>query len=669
MADNSLEKNVAIEKDEAISRLKDALAEKDAHILELEHTINVITSTRGWRFIERLRKVKEKIVPARTLRNRIFHLALRSLNYIRKEGFYEFIKNAGRRYGVAVSFFADENYRLWVEQNEPGNEDLLVQRKLARKFSERPKISIVTPVFNPDRKVFTAMLNSVLTQTYENWELCMADASSKPYVKEIIEEFRNGDRGRIKVKYLEKNLGITGNSNEALSLATGDYVALLDHDDTLAPFALFEVAKLVNGQRDADIIYSDRDIISYDDQRMYPFFKPDWSPDYLLSQNYLCHLIVFKKELLDKIHGFREGYDGSQDYDLFLRATEAASNIVHIPKILYHWRIVHGSASVDPTAKPYAYDAAIRALQDAFTRRGLKGLVTHGETKGFYDLKFVVGGQPKVLIIVLSKNGKDTLKTGLDSILPQTTYGNYEILVVDCGDQKEGITEYKNAIVGHPVVKIIKFCDKQHNISEVINIAVSGTDANYIALMPQAVKVLSGDWLERMLGFAQRKEIGAVGAKLLSRDGKIFSAGLILDRKGNVRRSHHGFPGDSPGYNGRIRSVHNVSAISTCIMMRKEVFAEVEGLDPQFNFYFDVDLCLKLRARNYRVVYEPHAELVVHEFTEDSPEMKEILDKEKRLLLQKWGDILKEGDPYYNPNLTEVNEDFSIRIKRERKLF
>jgi len=586
------------------------------------------------------------------------------LNQIRKEGLNSFIKKTDPGYVAAIDLFDDENYKLWSEQNEPDIDSINKQKELSRRFELKPKISIITPVFNPDRKVFVEMIESVVNQTYPHWELCLSDASTDPSIKDIIEGSIKTGRGRIKVKYLDQNKGIAGNSNEALSLATGDYVALLDHDDALAPFALYEVVKAINEHPEVNFIYSDRDIISYDGKRLHPFFKPDWSPDYLLSQNYLCHINVFRKQLIDEVGGVREGYEGSQDYDLVLRATELTDRIIHIPKILYHWRIVAGSASVDATAKPYAYDAAIRTLEDAAERRGWPVTVTHGISKGMYDVKFIIKGKPKVSIVIPSEDCGALLKRCIHSILEGSGYTNYELVVVGSGEVEQILAQHKGKKSAFPL-KLLT-CAKRGSFSEACNYAVSRADGEYILFLRENMEVASDEWIEHMIGFAQREVTGAVGAKLLSSDGTVYAAGLILDEKGNVRRSHHLHPRNSPGYNGRIQCVQNVSAVSACVLVRKEVFEEAGGFDPRLSAYAEIDLCLKLREMNYLIVYNPHAELYYHGphavENEHGHERPEELKKERELFVRKWGHILKKGDPFYSPNLTGDKEDFSIRI-------
>ncbi len=640
--------------------LKNTISEKDGQIIQLHRTIHSMKESLGWRLLDRFRKIRERYFPVGAGRRKIYDLAINAIKTAYRGEMKSYMQEMSEQYKPLSD---RAKYELWIAKNEPDSTAIEDQRNRSREFPVRPLISIITPVFNPDKKVFIEMIESVVSQTYDNWELCLADASTESHVRRIIEEYMRNNGNRIKVKYLHGNKGITGNSNEALSLATGDFIALLDHDDTLAPFALFEVVKAINENRDIEFIYSDRDIISYDNQRLYPFFKPDWSPDYLLAQNYLCHLNVFRKKMIDEIGGFREGYDGSQDYDLLLRVTEFTNKITHIPKILYHWRIVHGSASVNPDAKVYAYNAAVRALQDAIYRRGWKGTVTHGSTRGFYNIKLDINGNPGVSIVIPSKNGNEMLKRSVNS-LQKTTYNNCEIVIVSNNNIEEWISRELSHISN---IKLLKY-DKPFHFFGMSNYAVPYLNTEYVLFLDQHTEIISTDLIELLLGFAQRKGTGAVGAKLIYTNGTIHSAGLIIDNRANVRKSHHGHPRDNSGYNGSVQNVHNVSAVSgICMMVRKEVFHSVGGFDTTFDEYGDIDFCLKLQEGKYIIVYQPLAELFYHKTPSTTDKhaqgMREQHMKEKELFLLKWDHILQKGDPYYNPNLTAEGEDFSLNVK------
>lgn len=559
-------------------------------------------------------------------------------------------------------------YQVWIVKNEPDARRLEEQRELSRSLRYRPKVSIVTPVYNIDRDILKITVESVINQTYDNWELCLADgASSKPHVKEVLESYSKKDK-RIKIKLLAENKGISGNSNEAISMATGEFIALLDHDDALPPFALFEVARAINERPELDFIYSDRDMITMEGKRHNPYFKPDWSPDYLLSCNYLCHLNVFSRSIIEKTGGFREAFDGSQDYDIVLRVTELTDKIRHIPKILYHWRTMPGSAANSSDAKPYAYTAALKALQEALKRRGYEGTVEENSfTKGLYNVKLRVNSNPKVSIIIPSKDNSGILSKCISSILNKTTYKNYEIVLVDNQSNDDKTFEYYRQLKGVPQIKILEY-GYSFNFSKINNFGVSKTDSEYIVFLNNDTELITGNWLELMLGFAQRKDIGAVGVKLLYPDETIQHAGLFIGVTGYLGRSHHKFPRNSFGHGGRIQATQNLSAVAAaCMMMRRGVFEGVGGFDARFEVaHGDIDLCLKLREKDLLIVYLPFVELYHYEsYTrgyEDTDEKKERFALENSLFIKQWGHILKNGDPYYNPNLTVDNEDFAIRI-------
>jgi glycosyltransferase involved in cell wall biosynthesis len=653
-------------KEKIISEKEKIISEKEQEIVALNNSLIIITQTFGWRMLEKLRRMRDILLPKGANIRTLYGLGEKSLKYIEREGFGRFLKKVMFKLKLSKLTDTRNDYSVWIKKNEPDSNALMGQKMLSDSFHLKPKISIITPVYNPDRKCFVEMLESVMSQTYGNWELCLADASTFPYVREIIDSYAERERSKIKVLYLKNNYGISENSNRAISLASGEYMALLDHDDTLAPFALFEAVKAINESPDVDFIYSDRDKVTNDGVRFDPFFKPDWSPDYLLSQNYVCHLNVFSRDIIKKVGGFR-GYDGSQDYDLVLRVTEATGRIIHIPKILYHWKVTSGSAAGDSEAKPYAYEAAVRALQDSVNRRGWKATVTQGLTRGLYRVWFHVDRLQKVSIIIPTKDNVEILRRCVDSILQKTTYTNYEIVIVDNKSRENATFNYYATLKDNKKISLLRY-DKPFNFSEINNFGVSQTNAEYVLFLNNDTEVITENWLDLMVGFAQRKETGAVGVKLLYPNDTIQHAGLILDERGNVKRSHRGYPRFSLGYAGRIMSVQNVAAVAAaCMLMRREVFDEVGGFDPEFVIaHGDIDLCLKLLERGYLIVYEPHAELYHHEsYTrgyEDTPEKVERLKKETELLLKKRGYMLKNADPYFNPNLTAENEDYSIRI-------
>jgi len=659
-----------------VNDLNNHIQLKDTHIRNLESTLSSIKSSIAWRLLTRYRRLKEKILPLGTRRRHVYDLGLFSLRIIINEGWRSFWLKFKRALSKKVLFFkVKEPYKIWILKNEPKKEKLEEYKKESFSFKYRPKISIIIPVWNTDKKWLRKCMESVLNQVYDNWELCIADGgSTKPYVKGILKRYAKKD-SRIKVKFLKENKGIAGNSNEALSLATGEFIGFLDHDDELAPFALYEVVKLLNEKPHLDFIYSDEDKIDEKGKRKDPFFKPDWSPDMFLSQNYLCHLSIIRKELVGKVGGFREGYDGSQDYDLFLRVTELIDEkkIAHIPKILYHWRSVLGSAAKMVSAKPYAFMAAKKALKDALSRREIEAEILDGLLLSSYRVRYKIVEDPKVSIIIPTKDKVSTLKTCIDSILKKTNYKNYEIFIIDNQSKEEKTLKYYHRIKNNSKIKIVKY-NKPFNFSEINNFAVSKVDTEYILFLNNDTEVISEEWLEAMLEHAQRKQVGAVGAKLLYPDNTIQHAGVILGitgtpgQKGVAGHSHKYVSDTEYGYFLRPHLTQDLSAVTAaCMMMRKQVFKEVGGFNVNLAVAFnDVDLCLKIREKGYLIVYTPYAKLYHHESLsrgyEDTPEKQARFLKEIEYVRKKWGHVIDKGDPYYNPNLTLEKEDFSIKI-------
>jgi len=573
--------------------------------------------------------------------------------------------------GINFQAFANlkvkDPYEIWILKNEPTKEKLEEYKKESLSFEYRPKISIITPVWNTDEKWLRAAIESVFSQVYDNWELCIADGcSTKLHVRKILEEYAKKD-SRIKVKFLDENNGIAGNSNEALSLATGEFIGFLDHDDELAPFALYEVVKLLNQKSELDFIYSDEDKITTEGKRRDPFFKPDWSPDMFLSYNYICHFTTIRKCLVNKVGGFREEYDGSQDYDLFLRVTKKTQKIAHIPYILYHWREVSESAAYIETAKPYAYESAKKALRDHLESSDHDVKIFDGRYKGSYRVKYKIKEHPNISIIIPTKDKVDVLKRCIESIQTKTRYENYEIIIVNNNSQEERTFEYFEKLKLNLKIKILEY-NKPFNFSEINNYAVSKVSNEYVVLLNNDTEVISGEWLEAMLEFCKRRDVGAVGAKLLYPNDTIQHAGIIIALGGVAGHSHKNFHKDDPGYTWRPHLIQNLSAVTAaCMMLRKEVFKELGGFDEELSVAFnDVELCLKIREKGYLIVYTPYAELYHHESLsrgyENTQEKQARFLKEVEYIKKKWGHVIDKGDPYYNPNLTLDREDFSIKL-------
>ena len=558
-----------------------------------------------------------------------------------------------------------DDYARWMEKNTLTAERAEEIKKEITGFQYRPKVSIIMPVYNVDQIWLEKAINSVLNQLYGNWELCIADdGSTKDNLKEILRKYSNQDK-RIRVSYLPDNKGIVCASNEALSLATGEFIGLLDNDDELSMDALYEVVKLLNKRRETDFIYSDEDKITAKGVRHDPFFKPDWSPDTLHSCNYITHFAVVRRNIVNDLGAFREGYEGSQDYDLFLRVTEKTKNIVHIPKVLYHWRCIEGSAAKDSEAKLYAYDSAKRALKDHIQRFGLDGEVVNGESVGTYHVKYITNNCPEVSILIQNKDNVGVLKRCINSIFRFTSYENYSIIVVDTGSVDPETLRYYDSLSDNRKVSISEH--KNEIGLSAINTSMDKTDSEYIIFLDNRTEVISPDWITAMIEICQRREVGAVGALLYYSNDTIHHAGLIIDIEDGGGYYPKYIRRDSHGYFRRMKIIQNLSAVSSaCMMTKKTIFKEVGGFDEYFSPAFsDVDYCLKIREKGYLVVYTPYAELYHHESKnmvyKDNSEKKKRLKNEQEIIYGKWKHLMNNGDPYFNPNLKFYREDIAIR--------
>ncbi|MGI0489606.1 glycosyltransferase family 2 protein [Pantanalinema rosaneae CENA516] len=555
-------------------------------------------------------------------------------------------------------------YQKWVAQHHLSRLDLLTAQGEMALWALRPIFSVIMPVYNVEAVWLEKAIQSVRNQIYPDWELCIADdASTQPHIRQILTRYSNLD-SRIKVVFRETTGNIVAASNSALELATGDYIALLDHDDELAINALFEAAKLINQHPDADFIYSDEDKINPNGQRCDPFFKPDWSPEYFHSCMYTCHLGVYRTRLIQEIGGFRPGYDGSQDYDLVLRVVEKTQQIYHIPKILYHWRVIPTSVTSGEEAKPWAYIAARKALQDMLDRSPYPGRVEETERAGFHRIRREIMGNPKVSIIIPSAaRGTIATATGdccmlencLRSIRDRSTYTNIEIVVVDGYDIPAPILER----IAAPDLHLVR-CADPFNFSQRINLGASEATGDFLLVLNDDVEVITPDWLESMLEFAQQTEIGAVGAKLLFPDGKIQHTGVMV-LGGNPGHAFYGFDGDHPGYFcSNIVNRNYLAVTGACLMLRRELFLQLNGMDEGFpNNYNDVDLCLKIHQAGYRNLVTPYVQLIHYESSSRKPGLQ---PQEWENLDNKWRSYLHslKGDPYYNPNLSNHHVTFDL---------
>lgn len=562
----------------------------------------------------------------------------------------------------------NKRYTIWIQNNEPTLEELEKQKQ--EKFKIEPKISLIVPMYNTPIKYFEELVESLINQTYGNWELCLADGSMQK--NEQLQEIIKKDN-RIKYKFLNENKGIAGNTNSAIQMATGDYIALLDHDDLIPVFCLYELVKTINKNPEVEFIYTDEDKISGDENRRYdPHFKPDFSIDTLRSNNYITHLAVFKKELMNKLEGFRDEYNGAQDFDIILRMAENTNKIVHIPKILYHWRVHEDSTAMISAAKPYAYEAGKKAVEDHLKRQGLKAKVTHGgDMHGVYQVEYEIEGNPKVSILIPNKDSVKLLKNCINSILKLTTYSNYEIIIIENNSEKKKTFKYYKELEKIEKIKIINYPEKGFNYSKIINFGVKNVNGEYVVQLNSDTKLLTPNWLEKFIGYAERKDIGAVGARLYYKDKSIQHAGISIGICGLAANLFVNTPKGVHAYLGRECTTRNVSAVTgACLFSRKSVYEEVGYMDEEkFAVAFnDVDFCLKLREKGYLIVYNPYIEFMHYESKtrgyEVTEEKKARFEKESNNFKNKWKEMLKKTDPYSNINFSNNNANCTIRTDK-----
>ncbi len=558
--------------------------------------------------------------------------------------------------------FSSDYYR-WIHDFEEPDDDLIALK--LGSFSHRPLFSILMPVFNTDPAELTAAIESVTAQSYSNWELCIADDfSSRPETREILKQHAAQDP-RIKVVYGAERGGISKTCNTAWQLASGDYVCFLDHDDTLSEHALAYLCETLDRHPDADMLYSDEDKIDTKNKRFEPFFKPDWSPDLLLSENYICHLLVLRRDLATKIGRLNPDCDGSQDYDLILRASEHASEIRHVPKVLYHWRASEGSTAVTQENKQYTLTAAHNALRESSKRTGKVLDIEPGRVTGRWRARYAIPAGTQVSIIIASGGKLDALRTNLESLFGRTTYRDYEVVVID-NSRHNGIENYvRDLQAQRSNVRYLDWRNKPFNYSAINNAAARECKAPVLLFLNDDTSVIESGWLEAMVELAVRPEVGAVGAKLLYPDGRIQHAGVIMGIYDNCGHAFKALDGSASHYFDFPDVIRNVSAVTgACLMTRADVFWKVGGFDEnQFAVAFnDIDLCLKIGNEGYRVLYTPHALLYHHEALSKTSKDLVPHPQEVEAMRLKWESII-DADPYYNPNLTRNDEDYSLKTR------
>jgi GT2 family glycosyltransferase len=512
------------------------------------------------------------------------------------------------------------------------------------------------------------MIDSVRSQTYHNWELCLADGSDDKHknIKRICKKYVQKDK-RIKYKKLDENLGISGNSNKAIEMSTGDYIGLLDHDDVLHPSALYEAMKAICYEN-ADFIYSDEATFTNNNVITLKHHKPDFAIDTLRSCNYICHFSVFSRKLMNQAGMFRSEFDGSQDHDLVLRYTDIASKIVHIPKLLYFWRSHENSAASDIGTKLYAITAGKNAIMEHLAKLGISAKVESAiESSGFYKVIYDLAERPLVSIIIPNKDNVPLLQKCLCSIMEKTTYDKYEIIIVENNSTEDATFAYYEELKQYANIHVVYWEGKGFSHSELNNFGVKYAKGEQLILMNNDIEIITPNWIEEMLMYSQRKDVGAVGNKLYYPNDTIQHAGVILGLLGLAGHIYHDSPRDAVGYMARLRIAQNMSVVTAaCIMIKRSVFEEVGQFSSEFPASFnDVDLCMKIRKAGYLIVWTPYAEAYHYESKTrgypDTPEKQRVFAQEIALFKEKWPNELVAGDPYYNCNFSLERADYSLK--------
>ena len=559
-------------------------------------------------------------------------------------------------------------YQKWILRHLPNARELEKQRR--EKFEYQPKISIVVPLYKTPEKYLQQLVESVKAQTYPNWELCLSDGSGQPSpLSRTLEALAKSDE-RIRIVFSQEPLRIAENTNAGMEAATGDYIAFADHDDELTPHALFQCVKALNENREIKLLYSDEDKMSMDGHKFFqPHFKPDYNPDLLCTVNYICHLFVVKRDVIDQVGMFRREYDGAQDYDFIFRCVEAVrpEEIYHIPKILYHWRCHEDSTAENPESKTYAFEAGKRAIEEHYRRTGIHAEVYQGEFLGLYRTKFIRDYDPLISIIIPNKDHTDDLKRCMDSIDQRSSYQNYEYIIVENNSTEEKTFQfYKELEETNPKAHVV-YWDREFNYSAINNYGASFAKGEYLLLLNNDTEIINEDCLEELLGYCMRGDVGAVGARMYYEDDTIQHAGVVIGFGGIAGHCFVLQPRGTTGYCHRIICAQDYSAVTAaCMMVKKSAFDQVGGLTEELAVAFnDIDFCMKLREAGYLIVYNPYAELYHYESKsrglEDTPEKVARFNKEIATFEKRWPDIMRNGDPYYNPNLTLKSQDFSLR--------
>lgn len=585
---------------------------------------------------------------------------LKGLRYLKHYGPKEFWIRLHERFEPE-----EVPYGPWYEAYIPDEETLEKQRK--KKFKDAPLISVAVPAYRTPKVFLCQMIDSLKAQTYGNWELCIANGSPDDReMGQVLAKYASED-SRIRVMDLKENLGIAENTNQAIAMARGEFIGLMDHDDLLAPNALYEVVAAINREPLADAVYTDEDKVTTDlDEHFQPHLKPDFNLDLLRSNNYICHFFVVRRSIVEKIGGFRREFDGAQDYDFIFRCVEASKKVLHVPEILYHWRTHKASTADNPASKMYAFDAGKRAIEAHLQRTGTKGTVSHTPDLGFYRVQYPVQGKPLVSIIIPNKDEKETLKACLNSIRKSTDYKNYEIIIVENNSTEDETFAYYKELSKEPDIRLLRW-KKEFNYSAINNFGAKHAKGEYLLFLNNDVTIITPEWMSEMLGMCGRPEVGAVGVKLIYPDNTIQHAGCVVGIGGIAGHMFVDMPAERTGYLHKASILQDMSAVTAaCMMVKKSVFEQVEGFTEKLAVAFnDVDLCLKINRAGYLVVYDPYAKLYHMESktrgAEDNKAKVRRFQTEIEYMRCNWLDILKNGDPYYNKNLSLTKWNYSLK--------
>ena len=585
----------------------------------------------------------------------------------------------GKKHGVKALFLKskhklqgldnDYDYAEWYDLTKPTAEELDNQRH--HQFPAALKFSIVIPAYKTPEKYLREMLDSIRNQTYADWEVCVVNGSPAGeghIVEKVMRQYADRDE-RFRYRDLGDNLGISGNTNAALEMAKGDYIVLADHDDTLPEHALYEVAAALDARPECEVLYSDEDKLDMDGGALFdPHFKPDFNPDLLTSVNYISHLFVVKRELLDRVGGFRNEFDGAQDYDFIFRCTEEAAEICHIPKVLYHWRCHQDSTASNPKSKLYAFDAGARAIMAHYERCGIPAIeVKKGVDYGIYHTTFAIQGDPLVSVVIPSKDHHKDLDLCIRSILTRATYRNLEFVIIENNStDPDTFAYYENIQKEFPQVRVVTW-EREFNYSAINNFGASFAKGEYLLFLNNDTEIIEPRMFEEMIGFLQREEVGAVGARLLYQDDTIQHAGVVVGFGGIAGHTFIGLHEAENSYFHRAMCAQDYSAVTAaCMMTKASVFANVGGFTEELAVAFnDIDYCMKVRKTGKLVVYAPYAVMYHYESKsrglEDTPEKVARFNREIAIFARRWPEILRDGDPYYNPNLTLRKSNFALR--------